>query len=98
MLKRSFAVVTRVKQGYRRLGDRYLVHIDDSAATALRCQSPQIKRQAVADVDAGMQPIVLGQRKRFGHPWLEVEVMSENATAELAGNDDRIAGYRARAA
>ena len=58
----------------------------------------QVERQAVADVDAGVQFVARVQRQGFADAGLEVEVPAENAAAERAGDEDPVAGPGAAAA
>ena len=65
-------------------------------ATGLQ-QVTQVARQAVAQINHGVQRKVLRQPARFRQARLEIEMLAGQRTAEFAGDEDRVAGFRAGA-
>ena len=71
--------------------DRHRVEPHDGAAATLGRDPRQVKCQAIANVDPGVQLVSLREREGFVHTRLEIKMMPQNAAAKSAGDDDRIA-------
>ncbi|GIS63586.1 MAG: hypothetical protein CM1200mP2_58110 [Planctomycetaceae bacterium] len=54
----------------------------------------QVGGQAIADVDHGMQSAGFEQRDGLGEPWREVQVVSVETAAKMAGDQYSVAGLR----
>src|SRR5688572_16277463 len=86
------AVVSLASQLVRGGGDGNVFQIEYGAAAASFAQAEQIERQAVADVDSRVNSGVLREPQRFPHTRREVEMLSDDAAAKLARDENRIAG------
>src|SRR5262245_44529956 len=74
------------------LGDGNFAGSQRRPAAAGLAEARQVEREAVADVDGGVNFGVFGQPERFAHPRRKVEVFSQNAAAKTSGDEDCIAG------
>ena len=88
------AVGQLVRQPPGIIGERNVLGIDNRPAAAFLHEAGQIEREAVADIDAGVQLVGLVQSERLADPRLEVEMAPEDAAAEEAGDEDPVAGPR----
>ena len=69
----------------------------NGAAAAGRGEPRRVERQAVADVDAGVQLVAFVQQNRLADSRREVEQVAEDAAAERAGDQQPVAGPAAGA-
>ena len=67
------------------------------AHAAGRQDMAQVARQPVADVQHGVQGEVLRQPARLGQARLEFEMLAGQRAAQFAGDEDRVARFRAGA-